>query len=139
VVALADEYNLPLLLHGDAEVVEQVIAWYPGMTIIWAHLGTHPEPALIDAMLTKYPQRLYIDTSVRDERFEDSGKLLPEWRALFIGHADRLLVGIDTYSLQRWQRIDEVTARIRHWLAQLPDAVARKLAYENAARLFAQD
>ena len=124
-------------MHGDAEVVEQVFAWYPGITVIWAHLGTRPQPEVIDAMLTRFPQNLYVDTSVRDERFEDNNKLLPQWRELFIRHADRLLVGIDTYSLQRWQRIDEVTTRIRHWLGQLPGDVAHKLAYGNAARLFA--
>ncbi len=139
IVALADEYNLPLLLHGDAAVIEQVFEWFPDMQIIWAHLGTQPEPEVIHEMLTRYPAALFIDTSVRDERFEANGELKPEWRALFIEHADRLLVGIDTYSLQRWQRMDQVTRRIRHWLDQLPVDVARKLAYENARGLFGKD
>jgi len=137
IVQLASEKGLPLLLHADAEVVEQAFAWAPQLTIIWAHLGTRPEPDFIEQMLERYPHGLYIDTSVRDERFTEAGKLRPKWRSLFIRHADRLLVGIDTYSLQRWQRIDTVTQRIRHWLSMLPDDVARKLAYENARRLFA--
>lgn len=137
IVALADEFNLPLLLHGDAQVVEQAFDWYPEITIIWAHLGTIPEPQIIHQMLKQFPERLYVDTSVRDERFETEGKLLSQWRELFIEHQDRMLVGIDTYSLQRWQDMDEVTSRIRHWLSQLPEKVARKIAYQNARQLFA--
>ena len=136
ILKLADEFQLPILLHGDAEVVEQVYSWFPTMTVIWAHLGTRPEPELIDQMLKRYPETLFIDTSVRDERFLDNDVFKPQWYSLFIRHADRLLVGIDTYRLQRWHDIGLVTRLIRQWLAQLPDDVARKIAHQNAHELF---
>ena len=136
VVALANEKRLPILLHGDAEVVEQVFEWFPNMTVIWAHLGTRPEPDYVAELLERFPARLYVDTSVRDERFTVDGRLKDEWKAFFTEYADQVLVAIDTYSLQRWQRIGEVTGRIRHWLMQLPREVALKLAYQNAESLF---
>lgn len=138
IVALAQQHQLPLLLHGDKEIIEQTFLWAPDATVIWAHLGTDPKPEIVDAMLTRYPEGLYIDTSVRDARFIPQGDLLPEWRALMIKHANKLMVGIDTYDLRRWQRISTVTHDIRGWLSQLPAPVAHKIAYENAEKLFAR-
>lgn len=135
-VMLAKRYQLPLLIHGDREIIEQVFDWYPQATVIWAHLGTIPEPALVSLMLKKYPHSLYIDTSVRDFRFLKNGKLKPRWRAFFIEHADRLLVAIDTYRTRRWLEMPEVTNTIRTWLNQLPENVALKLAHGNARKLF---
>ena len=136
IVGLAADRGLPILLHGDAEVVQQVFEWHPAATVIWAHLGTQPDPTLVDAMLRRFPLGLYVDTSVRDERFTENGALKPAWRSLFTRHADRVLVAIDTFYVKRWQGIAEVTARIRHWLAQLPPEVADRLAHANADRLF---
>ena len=135
IIELAQKHRLMLLIHGDWEVIEQAFQWYPGATIIWAHLGTIPQPELIQCMLERYPRGLFIDTSVRDHRFLSGGSLLPEWRNLFVQHADRLLVGIDTFSVQRWERISATTDIIRRWLSQLPGEAARKLAHGNARRL----
>lgn len=140
VVALATEYRLPLLVHGDAVVVDQVFEWSPNLLVLWAHLGTNPEPTMIRRMLHKHPDRLFIDTSVRDERFVDeNGTLRAEWRTLFIDHSDRLLIAIDTFSTSRWQDLSMVTERIRGWLSQLPSDVAARLAHGNARQLFAKD
>lgn len=137
VLALAAEFDLPVLLHGDAEIVDQAFEWQPNLTVIWAHLGTLPEPDRVRSMLRKHPQQLFVDTSVRDERFTDeNGLLRPEWRSLFIDHQDRLLAAVDTFSSSRWQRLHEVSGQIRHWLGQLPQPVAEKLARGNAKRLF---
>jgi hypothetical protein len=137
VVALATEYRLPLLVHGDAAVVDQVFEWAPGLVVLWAHLGTDPDPGVIREMLRRHPDSLFIDTSVRDERFVDeAGALRPEWRGLFIDHADRLMIAIDTYSTSRWRDIGAVTGRIRGWLSQLPPDVAARLAHGNARQLF---
>lgn len=135
-VSLADKYDLPVLLHGDAEVVEQVFEWYPGMTVIWAHLGTIPEPESVNRVLLKYRQGLYIDTSVRDERLVSEGRLKSEWKAVFMRFPERFLVGIDTFYTPRWIQIGQVTKQIRAWLQDLPEDVASKLAYQNAQQLF---
>ena len=58
VVALADEYDLPLLLHGDAAAIDRVFKWFPDMQIIWAHLGTQPQAGVIHEMLNRYPESL---------------------------------------------------------------------------------
>ncbi len=139
IVEIADQRDLMLLIHGDAEIIDEIFAIDPGATVLWAHLGTRPEPAFLRGVLERHPERLFIDTSVRDERFLHQGRLRPEWRRLFTDHADRFLVGVDTFSVNRWRHFDAVVATMRRWLTQLPPPVARRLAFENARELFEVD
>jgi hypothetical protein len=138
-MALADmaaERGLMLQIHGDAEVLDAVFERQPRLTVLWAHLGTNPRPEVIAPVLARHPN-LYADTSVRDGRFVDAqGRLRAEWQAFFTEHADRVLVGVDTFWTRRWKRFDQVAAEIRGWLGQLPPDVAEQLARDNAERLF---
>lgn len=134
-VQLAASRDLVLMLHCDAEVVERAFELAPGIRILWAHLGTEPVPALLEAMLARHPN-LWIDTSVRDDRIAPHDVLLPAWRALFERHPWRFLVAVDTFSVNRWHQYESVVADIRRWVAQLPDALQSKLLHDNAARLF---
>ena len=136
-VAIAKAQNLKLQVHGDAEIVDEIFAQAPNITILWAHLGTQPEPQFLAEMLQKHPQNLYIDTTVRDADFVDAqGKLKAEWHNFFNAHSDKILVGVDTFSVNRWHNFDTVVGQIRHWLGQLPPQTAQKLAYQNAQGLF---
>ncbi|MGM0517354.1 MAG: amidohydrolase family protein [Pseudomonadota bacterium] len=135
-VEIAAARELVLMIHGDLAIIDRIFAIEPDSRMIWAHLGADPDPTVLRAALARHPQGLFIDTSVRDERFLDaSGELLPEWRALFLDHPNRFLVGVDTYSLPRWRRFDQATATIRQWVDQLPPSVARRIARENAREL----
>ena len=87
-------------------------------------------------MLQRYPDTLWIDTSVRDERIAPDGTLLPAWRALFERHPDRFVVAVDTFSVNRWQHYGEVVAHIRGWTDALPQPLKGNLLHDNAARLF---
>ena len=140
---LASEYSLPILMHGDSEVIEQIFTLDPNATVIWAHLGTNPQVDLLQPLLNRYPS-LYIDTSVRDERMMGmlnrqgplSKKLLRIWRTFLIHNQDRILIGMDAFSANRWKNYDQVVATVRLWLDQLPPEVSKKLAYGNANQLF---
>lgn len=132
---LADRHELPLLLHADPAVVDTLYEQVPGLTLIWAHAGTYPYPELLADYLERYP-RLYVDLSVRDSRIAPEGTLADDWYRLLVEHADRFLVGVDTYSLTRWQDYGRVAGDIRRWLEQLPPEVAARVAQGNAARLF---
>jgi hypothetical protein len=135
IVDIAARHGLPLLIHADPAVIDTVFETTPDVTVIWAHAGTFPYPDLVDDYLDRYP-RLYVDLSVRDERIAPGGMLRDAWYDLFLKHPDRCLVGVDTYSVNRWDRYHRVSERIRHWLSQLPHEVAERLAYRNAERLF---
>lgn len=134
-VQLAATHQLVVMIHGDAEVVEQAFAVAPAVRVLWGHLGTQPDPDVLAAMLARFPH-LWIDTSVRDERIAPDGTLLPAWRALFEHHPERFVVAVDTFSVNRWQHYESVVAHIRSWIAPLPQPLRSKLLHDNAAGLF---
>jgi predicted TIM-barrel fold metal-dependent hydrolase len=132
---MAAQRRLPLQLHADPAVIDTVYDIAPGLPVIWAHAGTFPYPDLVADYLQRYPA-LHVDLSVRDGRIAPDGTIDDDWYELFMRFPGRFMIGVDTFSLSRWQDFDNVVATIRHWLAQLPEDVATKLAYDNAAALF---
>lgn len=135
IVRLAAARKLVLMIHGDSAVVAHAFSIAPDVRVLWAHLGTQPQPSLLAAMLARYPG-LWIDTSVRDERIAPEGRLLPPWRELFEQHPQRFVVAVDTFSAHRWQHYGAVTAQIRSWVGPLPQPLKDNLLHDNAARLF---
>ncbi len=139
VVEIASEKGLMLQVHGDAGIVDEVFSIAPEVTVLWAHMGTRPEPDFLRRVLEKHPDKLYIDTSVRDKRLLETGGLTDVWKQLFIDYQDRFMVAVDTFSVNRWNTFDLVVKDINLWLDDLPDEVAGKLAYQNAYGLFYKD
>ena len=135
IVEIASSRQLPLLIHGDPAVIDTVYDIAPKQPVIWAHASTFPYPDLIADYLQRYPD-LSIDLSMRDERIAPMGQLDDAWYELFVTYSNRFMVGVDTYSVSRWQNYDAAVAAMRNWLAQLPDEIAAQLAYGNAATLF---
>lgn len=135
-VKLAAAHNLVMMIHGDASVIERAFSISPRVRVLWAHLGTEPHPGLLASMLARYPDTLWIDTSVRDERIAPNGILLPDWRTLFERYPERFVVAVDTFSVNRWQHYDTAVARIRRWVDPLPTPLKHNLLHDNAARLF---
>lgn len=134
-VGLAAEHGLVMMIHGDPAVIDTLYDYSPLQPVIWAHAGTFPHPPLLADYLARYPA-LYLDLSVRDGRIAPAGELAQEWRELFEQYPQRILLGVDTFSSNRWREFDRVIASTRQWLAQLPQDVAQQLARENARRLF---
>jgi len=135
IVEIAVERNLMLQVHGDAEILDEIFSQAPNVTILWAHLGTTPEPDFLRAVLTRHPTNLFIDTSVRDKQLLKTGGLTKEWQTLFIDYQDRFMIAVDTFSVNRWNTFDSVVADIHNWLGDLPPEVSKKLAYDNAYNL----
>jgi hypothetical protein len=137
IVELATSRGLPLQLHCDPAVIDTLFERVPEATVIWAHAGAYPYPPLLRDYLQRYPG-LYIDLSVRDQRVAPGGQLDPQWELLLLEYWERFMVGVDTYSTERWHAFAEVVSRIHNWLDQLPADVSGAIAYRNAARLFGQ-
>lgn len=138
IVEIAAREGLPLQVHGDPAVIDTLYDIAPQQQVIWAHAGTYPCTELLADYLRRYPA-LRVDLSVRDGRLAPDGVLAEQWRQLFLDFPERFLVGVDTFSVKRWERFDGVVETMRAWLAQLPPDVARRLAHDNAAELFAAD
>jgi hypothetical protein len=134
IVDFAVARNLVLHAHCDEEALELLFSHNPKARIIWAHTGFSTPLARVEALFGRYPQ-LRGELSYRWD-VSDGGALAPEWRAFFVKHADRFLIGSDTWVNQRWQSYPETIATYRKWLGQLPPDVAEKIAWRNGARLF---
>jgi predicted TIM-barrel fold metal-dependent hydrolase len=130
-------YNAEDAAHCDPAVIDALFEQVPEATVIWAHAGAYPYPPLLRDYLERYPG-LYIDLSVRDQRIAPDGQLDPQWELLLLAYPGRFMVGVDTFSAERWHAFAEVANRIRNWLAQLPAEVSDAIAYRNAARVFGQ-
>jgi hypothetical protein len=87
----------------------------------------------VRAMLDRHP-RLWADLAFRTDH-ASGGKVEPSWRALFLAHPDRFMVGTDTFTPERWHYIGEHAAWTRAWLADLPADVAARIGHRNGEGL----
>ena len=133
-VALAKQHQLILHAHSDADAIERLFQQDPRARILWAHSGfDRPEP--VRDMLRKHGN-LWCDLAFRSDQGA-AGKVPPEWRAVFTEFPDRFMVGTDTFTPERWHYIVEHANWSRAWLADLPPALAERIARRNGDALFA--
>jgi hypothetical protein len=132
---VAVERDIHLYAHTDAATLARMLALFPAAKLLWAHAGMSAGPAEIAPLLDRAP-RLVVELSLRNGDLAPGGALSPAWRALLERHADRFLVGTDTWVTSRWAELPAIQAEARRWLSQLPPPVARRIAFENGERLF---
>jgi hypothetical protein len=112
--------------------------------VIWAHAGWSntgvATPQLMRALLTRNPN-LYSSIKLRGSanraqekvRIVEGGVLVPAWKALLEDYSDRFVIGTD---VKLGDDEDyEVARGYGDLLAQLPHAVARRIAIDNATLL----
>ena len=146
---VAGRHGVPVNIHcsdfGYAEM-ERALRASPGTTVIWAHTGSHLPPDKIRGLLRAFPN-LYFDLAAMDQYWPRRHTLLSffggiadRWRRLFEEFPDRFLVGFDlSTDVNRGRYIGtaadnaEVMQRV---LSGLTSITAKKLAYENAERLY---
>lgn len=132
---LAVANGIFLHVHAPAGPVRALIETSPKVKILWAHAGMTEPPDVVAEMLDRYPG-LWTEVSFRAGEISSGGSLDPAWRALFLQHRDRVMVGTDTYVNGRWDGYEGLVAEHREWLGLLPPDIARAIAFENAEHLF---
>ncbi len=133
-VDFAAQHSLYLHAHADDEALEILFAHNGASKIVWAHTGFSTPPEKVEAYLQRHPG-LWCELSYRSG-ITSGGQLTAEWRRLFERYPERFLLGSDTWIDQRWDSYAAIMADYRGWLAQLPVAVAEKIAFRNAEALF---
>jgi len=133
VAELAARHKLFLHCHCDAEAAELLVGLVPGVRVLWAHAGMSAGPDEV-SRLVGVSADLLVELALRSD-VAPGGQLDPAWRDLFLRHADRFMVGTDTWVSSRWAGYVDVQNDTRAWLRQLPPEVARRLATENAESL----
>ena len=134
----------PATLHGNIAALERLLAHNRRTKLIWAHAGSDNvgfrTPELMRGLLQRNAN-LYMEIKYdpgfpgKDPPIAD-GKLKPEWLKLYAEFPDRFLIGSDqhfdppaTVPLARAQQ----NALL---LDQMPAELRRKIATENALRLY---
>jgi len=126
--------------HAHHDVISRIFKIAPNSKVIWAHAGFDP-PEVIGRMMDRH-KNLWADLSYREvDTFDTKGiidvdGIDPEWKALLIRHADRFMVGSDTWNVGRWKGLQGIIEENRMWLGLLPKDVADKIAHQNGERLF---
>ena len=135
IAELAADRGIHLHVHSGAEPVEALLKLRPGLKILWAHAGMSEPSNIVAAVLDRH-ELVSAELSFRAGDIAAGGTIEPAWRALLIRHANRFLIGSDTYITSRWDEYPALIAEHRAWLASLPIATAEAIAWRNAARLF---
>lgn len=153
-MALAEHFHVPVMIHVDAaneQFFAKICTAHPQVNILFAHAGGILKPAHIESILQQCPN-VWVEFSARDPwRYggisDEQQRLLPAWRELVLRYPQRFLTGTDpvwrvtrTQSWDEpddgWDHYGELVQFHQHWLADLPPTVRRKVAWENALRLF---
>jgi len=134
VAELAAERDLFLQAHVDETTIEKLLTRYPKVRFLWAHAGMSAGPQAVGRLVDRFP-KLWVELALRTD-VAPGGTLDPEWRALFLRHPDRFMVGTDTWVTSRWEIIRDYHRDVQQWLRQLPPEVAEQIAYKNGERLF---
>ncbi len=133
---LAQAKDLAVLAHVDDDAIDLLMAHAPDAKLIWAHTGIGGAPvARVRALLLKYP-KLMGELSYRPGLTDGSGHLSADWKTLMLEFPGRFLVGSDTWVNARWDSYEALMTQARLWLGDLPPAVAKGIAWGNAAALF---
>lgn len=131
---LAAERRLFFHAHVDAPTVERLLHLYPEVRVLWAHAGMSASAETVGRLLDRSPN-LWVELALRQD-VAPGGALDPAWRALFLRHPDRFMIGTDTWVVARWETLVEGARETRGWLGQLPRDVAERIAYRNGEHLF---
>jgi hypothetical protein len=131
---LARRDSLFMHAHVDEATIEKLLTLYPEVRMLWAHAGMSSSATAVGTLLDRY-SKLWVEVALRTD-VAPGGTLAPDWRAVFVRHADRFMVGTDTWVTSRWEHVRDATRAVQDWLSQLPPDVAEKIAHGNGDRLF---
>ncbi len=135
VARLALAYDIPVHVHTNSGPLEALLAVTPGLRVLWAHAGMVAPPEEIRRVLEAHGN-VVAELSFRAGDILAGDGLDPVWRALLVDHANRFMIGSDTYINPRWAEYQDIIAGHRRWLGHLPAPAAAAIAYRNATRLF---
>ncbi|MDH5445348.1 MAG: amidohydrolase [Gammaproteobacteria bacterium] len=153
-LALAEEFNLPFLLHTEAgsyKYMESVCRKYPKIRFLWAHAGGLLGADHSDKLLASC-KNVWIELSARDPHHYGTfligdNRVSKPWLNVFKKYPDRFMTGTDPVwkasEIHRWDRADEGWLHFdefiqfhRHWMSQLPPDIERKIRLENGKRFW---
>ena len=156
---LAAEFDVPVLVHIEFSRADYTLGLcraHPQARLLLAHAGSMLQPGEVQRILDGCPN-VQVELSARDpwrhranRITDDKGRLLPAWRSLITGHAERFMIGSDPVwpgdRLNPWDEPDSGWQELprfldfhRTWLATLPAVQAAAIRWGNARQFFRFD
>jgi predicted TIM-barrel fold metal-dependent hydrolase len=135
VAHMAIERDIPIHIHSGPEPVDLMYELEPALTIIWAHTGLGESASTVWDTMSRHPT-LWADTSLREWSIMDGDRIDSDWLRILTTFQDRMMVGSDTWVNGQWANYTGIIADHRAYLNLLPRAIAEKIAFRNAERLF---
>lgn len=143
---LLAKYDGWLGFHMEADLdsmdeLGKLLAYNRKGRVLWNHCGTNSTTSKVRSMLDKHPN-LFCEFSFRfppvnkkpaRNIFTRDG-IDPSWRALMESHSDRFMVGTDAHNEKQF--FGAIKTIRKGLLPNLKPETARKVAYQNAQRLF---
>jgi predicted TIM-barrel fold metal-dependent hydrolase len=146
----------PAVFQPNLAAFERLLEHNRKARIVWAHAGSdmfgHWTPELSRRLLAKHPNlfmslRMVPGRAPQNHPLDREGTLRPEWLALFQEFPDRFVIGADQFFVsptvrgghaadQFAQRAPIARQRTATLLAALPPDLARRIASENALRIY---
>jgi hypothetical protein len=146
----------PRILPRTVGSLQRLLAHNRQAKIVWAHGGSDPlgamTPTLIGSLMDEYPN-LYVSLRVVGGKAPMQNKLLahgsiePQWLKLLIRHANRFVIGTDSFFVSpnlmgsgpgsrfAERNVQKIKAT-RHFLSLLPPEVFRKISGDNASLIY---
>jgi hypothetical protein len=146
----------PAKLADTLGGLARLLAHNPKARIVWAHGGSDPlggmTPATIGRLIDAHPN-LFVSLRIVGPQAPMLNKALttggidPEWKALLTRHADRFMIGTDSFMVSPSIRgggpgvtfAERNTPKLQatvQFLSLLPPDVAGKIGRENAIRVY---
>jgi len=143
---LVAKYDGFLAFHMEAdgdsmEQVGQLLASNRKGRVVWNHCGTNSSASDVEELMDEHPN-LFCELSYRypPVNRKDSREIFygdgidSSWQELMEKHSDRFMVGTDAHSEDEF--VESIRVIRKGLLPNLKPDTARKIAYQNAKRLF---
>jgi hypothetical protein len=149
-------YANPPALPETMSALPRLLAHNPAARIVWAHAGSDPiggmTPAAIGRLMDAHAN-LFVSLRIVGAQAPLANKALaaggldPAWRELLVRHADRFVIGTDSFiaspsvrgsgpGLTFAERNEPKLRATVQFLSLLPPDVARKVARDTAIRIY---
>jgi len=122
--------------HCDEEALLILLHHNPKARVIWVHTGFSAAPARVAQLLPEHTGRPRAELSYRGGITGGDGKLTRTGAGLFERYSNRFLPGSNTWINERWFGYDTIFKEYRGWLAELSLEQVRRIATDDAQRLF---
>lgn len=153
-----EKLDVPVMTHWevyewkrDWPRFSRVYSHYPNVKFIIPHMA-FGSPKQVDTILSNHPN-VYMTISKKDKDkggysdvskssklgsgfLDNEGVIKEEWLKIILKYPERLMFATDAHKKHRWKKYKKIIKRYRNIADHFPEAIAEKISYKNAERLY---